>query len=1019
MTDKKTWKSDELRINEKKVQNKWRTDQNDLTRIQTHEKKISYFATFPYPYMNGFLHLGHAYTMSKQDFACRYHRMIGHNVLEPFSFHLTGMPIVAAADKLKDDIKKMKTGVGITQGSQYEIMMMMGIPECEIEKFEDPLYWGRFFPHVASKTLKKFGIGFDETRSFITTNENPFYDSFVKWQFSILFKKQALRFGTRYCIYSLHENQPCLGHERSIGEDAKPKKYWFVPYELYGFEHEDDIMDANDTNKKIFLVATTSRPETLFGVTNLWIDSDSSNSDYNLYHIDTKNGNMYWIIRDLAMHGLCNQYRDTDDFYISSIKNHGKVKTEYITSLRAIDHNNNDQLIPIIPIANFIDKIKGSGIKPSVPGDDPHDNGIIIRKNLPIKPRECIMYNLPEYQGNLIAVDLMGKMNESMLQYICMNHSDCCKMTTGKYRGMTTLEVKNKMENELITYYEPDIHAFSRSGYPLIVAKVDQWFIDYGDQKWKDGTLHHIEQMTFSDSSVKELLIIAVNWLDQWPCSRTYGLGSYFPETITESKYLIDSLSDSTIYMALYTIYHYFEQLNINPTELTEQVWDYIFLLKDYENELYEKFKPMRDEFMYWYPMNLRVSAKDLIPNHLAMSIFNHVMIWDDDFKQRLNEYHPEKNNFFGPMRYEINGYITVQKQDKKEEVEKMSKSKGNFKTLDQVIDVYCADSVRFTFASACGGMDDAYFDQDLCTKMIEKLYKEKEWITCVLTDSEDQSTNNVCSYSENVFINEMNQIIKKTTKAYNEMNFRSVVTSGFHMMQNCRDTYLEMVHDDNYNYNILVQFIKMQLTLMYPIIPHFCDHFRDHFIERYVLDLNVVTNLPVNPMLQWTHHYVAMVANDITKKVTSLSKKKPINKITIYVVGEVTDPIELVIRQIINQCNQQNRTELLENKELIDEVTKIDCNLIKDNKSTGLLIKYYKSVKEIISIYGYQMFDDIIKNAEEMNALNKYLKYYLKFKKSNNIMIETVKYTTEHVDINNNTIVYNVRTCNPVIYCE
>lgn len=33
-----------------------------------------YFATFPYPYMNGYLHLGHAYSMTKAEFMTRYQR---------------------------------------------------------------------------------------------------------------------------------------------------------------------------------------------------------------------------------------------------------------------------------------------------------------------------------------------------------------------------------------------------------------------------------------------------------------------------------------------------------------------------------------------------------------------------------------------------------------------------------------------------------------------------------------------------------------------------------------------------------------------------------------------------------------------------------------------------------------------------------------------------------------------------------------------------------------------------------
>jgi len=39
--------------------------------------------TFPYPYMNGRLHLGHAFSMSKSEIQARYKKLEGYNVLFP------------------------------------------------------------------------------------------------------------------------------------------------------------------------------------------------------------------------------------------------------------------------------------------------------------------------------------------------------------------------------------------------------------------------------------------------------------------------------------------------------------------------------------------------------------------------------------------------------------------------------------------------------------------------------------------------------------------------------------------------------------------------------------------------------------------------------------------------------------------------------------------------------------------------------------------------------------------------
>ena len=62
-----------------------------------------YLVTFPYPYMNGRLHLGHAFSLTKAEFSVAFHRMRGEKALFPFAFHCTGMPIQAAAHKLKNE----------------------------------------------------------------------------------------------------------------------------------------------------------------------------------------------------------------------------------------------------------------------------------------------------------------------------------------------------------------------------------------------------------------------------------------------------------------------------------------------------------------------------------------------------------------------------------------------------------------------------------------------------------------------------------------------------------------------------------------------------------------------------------------------------------------------------------------------------------------------------------------------------------------------------------------------------
>ncbi len=74
-------------------QAKWEAAKAFDADAPTEGRPPKFFGTFPYPYMNGVLHLGHAFSLSKLEFAAAYHRLCGDNVLFPQGFHCTGMPI--------------------------------------------------------------------------------------------------------------------------------------------------------------------------------------------------------------------------------------------------------------------------------------------------------------------------------------------------------------------------------------------------------------------------------------------------------------------------------------------------------------------------------------------------------------------------------------------------------------------------------------------------------------------------------------------------------------------------------------------------------------------------------------------------------------------------------------------------------------------------------------------------------------------------------------------------------------
>jgi leucyl-tRNA synthetase len=70
--------------------------------------RTKFFITFPFPYMNGSLHLGHAYTSGRLDVLARYLRMKGYNVLYPWAWHWTGEAVMGIIHRLEDGDEAVK-----------------------------------------------------------------------------------------------------------------------------------------------------------------------------------------------------------------------------------------------------------------------------------------------------------------------------------------------------------------------------------------------------------------------------------------------------------------------------------------------------------------------------------------------------------------------------------------------------------------------------------------------------------------------------------------------------------------------------------------------------------------------------------------------------------------------------------------------------------------------------------------------------------------------------------------------
>ena len=375
----------------------------------------------------------------------------------------------------------------------------------------------------------------------------------------------------------------------------------------------------------------------------------------------------------------------------------------------------------------------------------------------------------------------------------------------------------------------------------------------------------------------------ALGWLSEWGISRSFGLGTQLP---WDTQFVIESLSDSTIYMAFYTVCHILQdsingpfdgskpgQDNVMPADLDESVWDYILLDAPYPagsrigKEVLEK---MKREFNYWYPVDLRVSGKDLIQNHLTFFLYNHAAIF------------PEKH---WPRSMRTNGHVLLNN-------EKMSKSTGNFKTLKQAIEEYSADGMRFALALSGDGNEDANFEHDVANAAILKLTNELAFVEKSMSELAKMRSGPLELFVDKIFDNDINRYVASCEKCYERMQYREAMIEGWDKLQNARDKYRAMAGPIGMHKDLVKKFIECQTLIIAPFTPHYSEHVWSNLLGNTsgIMNARWPTVGTVDPLLIRINTYFDKTLSDLRSKVDKARAKKTVNTMTVYVADEFLD---------------------------------------------------------------------------------------------------------------------------------
>ncbi|WP_251341266.1 leucine--tRNA ligase [Haloplanus halophilus] len=745
------------------------------------------FITVPYPYPSGGMHMGHVRTYTVPDVYARYRRQRGDNVLFPIAWHVTGTPIIGAVERLKKGEEEQLSVLRDT----YEV------PEDTLQDLETPMGYARYFIEEHYKRgMKSLGLSIDWRREF-TTNDDR-YSKFVTWQYETLRERDRLEKGLHPVKYCTNEEQPVTTHDILEGEEAEYQEYTLIRFGL------DDAV----------VPMATLRPETVRGVTNAYVDPEAT------YARATVDGEP-WLVSEAATEKLrlqAHEVRVESTFPGADLV--GRSVTNPVTG----------DAVPILP-ATFVDPDNATGVVMSVPAHSPDDYLALQEAKADddrmerygvdpavVEAIEPIPILDVEGYGEVPARDAVESAgvessNDPELEAVTKDlynrefHAGRLHDAYGEFAGEVIEDVREAYRERGVeaghfdTMYEFSEEVICRCGGDVEVAEQDTWFLRYDAEDWKAATRRVVEDMECIPENTEGEYYHTIDWLNEWPCIRNYGLGTRLP---WDDDFVIEPLSDSTVYMAYYTLAPRLREIPVE--DLDREFFDALFYGPEAVEDPDPRALDLREEWLYWYPVDYRFSANDLISNHLTFYLFHHAELFDE----------PQ-----WPAGIVIMGMGLL-------EGEKMSSSKGHVVLPDEAIEAYGADTVRFFLLNSAEPWQDYDWRADQVESVRDQLERFWNRATELLPEDGDPTSTfdddpaaRDLEHIDRWLLSKLQRTIRDVTEAMEGSETRAASQTAFYGFEESLRWYRRRTDRDRPGARwTLRRALETRLRLLAPFVP-------------------------------------------------------------------------------------------------------------------------------------------------------------------------------------------------------
>jgi leucyl-tRNA synthetase len=638
-----------------RIEQKWQHiwEEKETFQVEADPSKPKYYILDMFPYPSGAgLHVGHVTGYTATDILSRYMRNKGYNVLHPMGWDSFGLPAEQYA---------IRTGTHPAITTEQNI-------------------------NTYRRQLKSLGFSYDWNREIATSD--PTYYKWTQWIFTKLYEKglaYEAEVNVNYCptLGTVLANEEVEnGHSKEGGYpvERRPLRQWILKITAYADQLIEDLklVDWPESLKRLqvnwigrsegvkihfkeektgeLITVFTTRHDTSFGVTFLVLSPEHPL----VAEITTPD-------HKKQVQAYQKEVASKNDMQRTDL---AKEKTGVWTGAYAINPFNN-QRIPIW-IADYVLMTYGTGAVMGVPGHDERDFEFVKKYNLDILP-------VIEPQDPEVKAALLDKK-------ICYcNETDQDRIfNSGFLDGLTGTQAKKKAADWLVE---------KKAGEKTVNYKLRDWLFSRQRYWGEPFPILHFEDGTKRILDLDELPLCPPELKDYKPS----GNGE---SPLAKVKEWVEITDPKTGKKAR-------RETNTMP-QWAGSCWYYLRFCDPHNDKA--AWDPQKEK--YWMSVDLYVGGVEHAVLHLLYARFWHKVLYDSGLVSTTEPFQKLRNQGLLTSRsYQLPSgvYISAEEVVEKDgnyyqmgtnvqlrsQIEKMSKSKLNGITPDEMIEEFGADSLR------------------------------------------------------------------------------------------------------------------------------------------------------------------------------------------------------------------------------------------------------------------------------------------------------------------------------------